>query len=55
MSITEEGYQFCKSCNKDTLHTPKLGLVLQGERLCTECRTSNKYKDLYTDLSNQKN
>ena len=41
----QEGIQRCRKCNKETLHIPKLGLVLTGERLCTECRCSNKYNE----------
>jgi len=43
--IHQEGWQFCRKCKKETLHIPKLGLVLAGERLCTVCRCSNKYKE----------
>ena len=41
--IHEEGIQWCHKCKKETLHIPKLGLVLNAERLCTVCRCSNKY------------
>ena len=41
--IHEEGIQWCRKCKKETLHIPKLGLVLNAERLCTVCRCSNKY------------
>jgi len=42
--VTEQGYQYCNQCKKDTWHTPKLGLVFSNKRLCSECRTSNKLK-----------
>ena len=41
--IHQQGIQQCRKCKKETLHIPKLGLVLIGERLCTVCRCSNKY------------
>ena len=44
-NITEQGLQYCEYCKKDTWHTPKLGLVLQGKRLCDECSRSNYFKD----------
>ena len=44
MSITEQGYQFCTDCNKETLHIPKLGLISSGVKLCVECRKYNKYE-----------
>ena len=43
--IHQEGWQFCHKCKKETLHIPKLGLVLMGERLCSVCRCSTKYKE----------
>ena len=42
-AIHKRGKQFCLHCEKETMHTPKLGLVMQGKRLCEECRTSNDY------------
>jgi len=42
--ITKQGYQYCNYCKKITWHTPKLGLVFEGKRLCSECNTSNKLK-----------
>ena len=39
---TEQGWQYCNQCKKDTWHTPKLGLVFSNKRLCRECRTSNE-------------
>ena len=44
-NITEQGLQYCEYCKKDTWHTPKLGLVMQGKRLCDECSRSNYFKD----------
>jgi len=38
--------QFCPHCNKITMHTPKLGLVLMGLRLCETCRKPNKIMDI---------
>ena len=38
---TKKGFQYCEKCNKQTLHTPKFGLVFQNKRLCTVCNTSN--------------
>lgn len=43
-AIHKRGKQFCKHCEKDTMHTPKLGLVMQGRRLCEKCNTSNDFK-----------
>jgi len=42
-TITSEGWQYCKSCKMDTLHTPKMGLVSSGKRLCTRCNLSSVY------------
>ena len=42
---TEQGWQYCNHCKKDTWYTPKLGLIASNERLCSECRTSNKLND----------
>ena len=39
---TEQGWQYCNRCKKDTWHTPKLGLVFSNKRLCTMCNTSNE-------------
>jgi len=39
---TEQGWQYCNHCKKDTWHTPKLGLVFSNKRLCTICNSSNK-------------
>jgi hypothetical protein len=43
--ITEQGWQYCQNCNQDTKHTPKLGLVIEGKRLCTRCNTSNNFEE----------
>ena len=43
---SKKGFQYCKKCNKQTLHTPKLGLVFKNKRLCTRCNTSNKIEKL---------
>lgn len=40
-SWLKNGYQYCNFCKKETLHTPKLGLAMEGKRLCTVCCTSN--------------
>ena len=42
--IHKRGKQFCLHCDKETMHTPKLGLVMQGKRLCEECSRSNDFK-----------
>jgi hypothetical protein len=42
---TTQGFQRCKKCKKQTWHTPKLGLVMEGKRLCTVCNTSNKFSN----------
>ncbi len=42
-AIHKRGKQFCLHCQKDTIHTPKLGLVMQGKRLCEECNRSNDF------------
>jgi len=42
MKAEEQGNQYCKECKKITWHTPKLGLVFSGKRLCSICRTSNE-------------
>ena len=39
--LTTEGWQYCEYCKTQTLHTPKLGLVGLGKRLCTRCNYSN--------------
>lgn len=41
MKATEEGKQYCNNCKKETIHTPKLGLVGENKRLCVKCRTAN--------------
>ena len=41
--VTSEGWQFCETCKMDTLHTPKMGLVFSGKRLCTRCNSSNYF------------
>lgn len=41
--VTSEGWQSCESCKMDTLHTPKLGLVVLKRRLCTRCNSSNYF------------
>jgi len=42
--ITDQGIQYCQTCKKETWHTPKLGLVFNGKRLCQTCRTSNYFE-----------
>jgi hypothetical protein len=42
-AIHKRGKQFCLHCDKETMHTPKLGLVMQGRRLCEECNRSNDF------------
>lgn len=42
--INDQGIQFCTNCKKETWHTPKLGLVFNGKRLCQICRTSNTFE-----------
>ena len=39
--VLKRGKQFCSSCMKVTMHTPKLGLVYSNRRLCEKCSTSN--------------
>lgn len=46
MKATEQGNQYCNYCQKETWHTPKLGLVFENKRLCEECHTSNKIEDI---------
>lgn len=41
-NAAEQGWQYCKSCEKETWHTPKLGLVFLNKRLCQTCNTSNE-------------
>jgi len=42
--VTKQGNQYCNNCKEITWHTPKLGLVLEGRRVCSICNTSNKTK-----------
>jgi hypothetical protein len=42
-AIHKRGKQFCLHCDKETFHTPKLGLVMQGKRLCEQCNRSNDF------------
>ena len=42
-AIHKRGKQFCLHCDKETMHTPKLGLVMQRKRLCEECHRSNDF------------
>lgn len=42
-AIHKRGKQFCNYCQKETKHTPKLGLVREGKRLCEQCSTSNYF------------
>lgn len=44
---TQQGWQYCNSCNKSTWHAPKLGLAIQNKRKCSKCNSIN-YLDLYT-------
>ena len=44
---TQQGWQYCNSCNKSTWHIPKLGLAIQNKRKCSNCNSAN-YLDLYT-------
>ena len=39
---TTRSKQYCPTCKKETMHTPKLGLVFENKRLCEVCRTVNK-------------
>jgi excinuclease UvrABC ATPase subunit len=36
--------QYCPTCKKETMHTPKLGLAPYNKRLCEVCRTVNEVK-----------
>ena len=44
--VLKRGKQFCSSCMKVTMHTPKLGLVYSNRRLCEKCSTSNLIIDI---------
>jgi DnaJ-class molecular chaperone len=46
--INDQGIQYCQTCKKETWHTPKLGLVFNGKRLCQTCRTSNYFEKKIT-------
>lgn len=39
---TEQGWQYCEKCKKETWHTPKLGLAHLNSRKCQTCNTINK-------------
>ena len=41
--IFQIGIQHCNNCKKKTKHIPKMDAVKNAERVCDECRTSNKY------------
>jgi len=38
----KQAKQYCPTCQKETVHIPKLGLMLQGKSLCEVCRTINE-------------
>jgi hypothetical protein len=42
MEATKRSKQYCPTCKKETMHTPKLGLAPYNKRLCEECRTVNE-------------
>jgi hypothetical protein len=42
MKATEQGYQYCSKCKKETWHTPKFGLVFENKRKCSVCTTINQ-------------
>jgi hypothetical protein len=42
VKATEQGYQYCSKCQKETWHTPKLGLVFENKRKCSVCTTINQ-------------
>ena len=52
--VTEQGWQYCDHCKKDTWHTPKLGLIASNKRLCTMCNTSNKLYEIQTASQDKK-
>jgi hypothetical protein len=39
---TKRSKQYCPTCKKETMHTPKLGLAPLNKRLCEVCRTVNE-------------
>jgi hypothetical protein len=39
---SEQGWQYCENCKKETWHTPKLGLVFMNMRKCQACNAVNK-------------
>jgi hypothetical protein len=41
---TTRSKQYCPTCKKETMHTPKLGLAVDNKRLCEVCRTVNEVK-----------
>ena len=42
MEASKRSKQYCETCKKVTMHTPKMGLAPKGLRICEECRTINK-------------
>jgi hypothetical protein len=46
MEQTKKSKQYCRTCQKETIHIPKLGLAVQGMRLCEVCRTANKVEEI---------
>jgi CRISPR/Cas system-associated protein Cas10 (large subunit of type III CRISPR-Cas system) len=46
---TTRSKQYCPTCKKETMHTPKLGLAVNNKRLCEVCRTVNEVTNEQTD------
>ena len=45
VKATEQGYQYCSKCQKETWHTPKFGLVFENKRKCSVCTTINQIEE----------
>lgn len=42
LKAAKKSKQYCPTCDKVTMHIPKMGLAIQGLRICENCRTINK-------------
>lgn len=42
-NILKRTKQYCPTCNKVTLHIPKLGLVRYNMKKCDKCNTANEF------------